>query len=66
MKAKAKRHLEMVRRHGADLHACPECGRLLECDGVGPGRRHWIRCPEHGVQVGVGAWYVPREEGVPS
>ena len=62
MNADARKHLAATKRQGRDLHACPVCGRLYECDAVvGPliNARHWVKCADHGQQVGVGEFYLP-------
>lgn len=62
--SQAKKHIEYTDEYGRDLHACPQCGKLYECDAILPldapikEAKHYINCAEHGQQIGVGDYYL--------
>jgi hypothetical protein len=65
MSSEARKHLEATQKNGRDLHACPVCGKLFECDAIVPltvpvqKAKHYINCSEHGQQIGTGDFYIP-------
>jgi ribosomal protein L37AE/L43A len=63
----ARKHIADTQQHGRDLHACPVCGKVYECEAVvGPRQLHYIACAEHGQQVGVGSYFIRANAGAVS